>query len=117
MYIILVLPKESTARYATESPSYDMVWFHIKFHDQFRHSSNVKIIVSTISEASVLVLLMEGFMKFAFQIPSAGMIFITNLTEIVPGVQKLLGEIHMQTQTQTHTHTHTHTHTQSKVIL
>jgi hypothetical protein len=34
---------------------------HIKFHgDRFRHSSNIKVIASTIAEAVVLVLLMGG---------------------------------------------------------
>jgi hypothetical protein len=34
---------------------------HIMFYnDQFRHSSNVKVIASTISEGAVLVLLIAG---------------------------------------------------------
>jgi hypothetical protein len=34
---------------------------HTKFHkDWFKHSSNIKVIISTISEASMLVLLMGG---------------------------------------------------------
>jgi hypothetical protein len=37
---------------------------HIQFHeDQFRHSSNINVITSTIREAAVLVLLMGGIYK------------------------------------------------------
>jgi hypothetical protein len=59
VYVILGLPNETTARYAIESTSHRVEWFHIKFHDRFRYSINVKVIAS-ISGAAVLVLLMGG---------------------------------------------------------
>jgi hypothetical protein len=47
--------------YATEMSSCGMMYITIFHYDRFRHSSNIKVITSTILEAAVLVLLIEGF--------------------------------------------------------
>jgi hypothetical protein len=47
-------------QYAVEMVSGDMIYV-TKFHDnRFRHSSDRTVIISTFSEALLLVLLMEG---------------------------------------------------------
>jgi hypothetical protein len=60
-----------------------MAWQkHIKFHDdRFRHSSNIKGIISTACEAVVLVLLMGGISYVALEMGSGGIIYITKFHE------------------------------------
>jgi hypothetical protein len=42
----------------------------------FRHSSNIKFITSNISDAAALVLLIEGFTKYAVEMTLDDMIYI-----------------------------------------
>jgi hypothetical protein len=73
-------------------------WHHIhtKSHDdQFKHSSNVKGITSTIWEAIVLVLLMRGIYDVrhwdAVEMASCVIIYILCFMKTGTGVQAILG--------------------------
>jgi hypothetical protein len=45
---------------------------------------------------------MGGIMKYAVEMGSGAMIYITSFTKMGLGIQKLIGGIHRHTDTQTH---------------
>jgi hypothetical protein len=52
---------------------------------------------------------MGRFVNYAIETRSDAIIYIPSFIKIGSGIQKLLGEIHIQSDRHTHTHTHTHT--------
>jgi hypothetical protein len=75
------------------------------FHDdQFWHSRIIKVIGSTVSAIAVLVLYywQEGFINYAVEMASDGMIYNESFIKVSSGVQKLLWGIHIQTHTDTY---------------
>jgi hypothetical protein len=64
---------------------------HTRIHDNwFRHSSNIKVVTLTISEAALLVLLMGGIYEVAIEVASCGMIYIPSFMTIGSGIQVVL---------------------------
>jgi hypothetical protein len=80
---------------AVEMPSGGMIWYKVSL--RWIQSSNIKLITPNISESAVLVLLMGGFMKYAFEMALGSKI------KIGSGIQKLIGGYK---DTRGHTHTH-----------
>jgi hypothetical protein len=61
---------------------------HTKFHDiWFRYLRNIMFITTTVSEAIMLALLIKGFIKYAIEIASCGMIYIQSFKS---GIQAIL---------------------------
>jgi hypothetical protein len=68
-------------------------WYDIRieFHDDlFRHSSNIKVIVSTSYEAAMLVFWCEVFMNYAVEMTSGGMVYIPSSMKISIGIGVLV---------------------------
>jgi hypothetical protein len=79
-------------KYAIEMASGSMINI-TKFHgDQFRNSSDIMLITSTVWESAVLVLPMAGFVKYAVEMGSDGMMYIpTKFHEIPYRGSKIVG--------------------------
>jgi hypothetical protein len=66
-------------------------YVHTESHDdQFRHSSNIEGITSTVWEAVVLVLLVRGIYNVRHWDGVSGMIFLPSIMKIGTGLQAIL---------------------------
>jgi hypothetical protein len=78
-----------------------------KFHENLvRHVSKIMLITETIWYAVILVLLMQGFINYAFKIGSGAYIHISSFINTGSAIRKLLGGCtHRHTDTQRCRHT------------
>jgi hypothetical protein len=64
---------------------------YTKFNDdRFRHLSVITVITATILEVVMLVLPIEGILKYTVQMTSCGIIYIQSFMKIGTGVQAIL---------------------------
>jgi hypothetical protein len=74
-----------------------MAWYAYQASRRlFRTWSNIKVIMSTIWKAAVLVLLKKGFTKYAIEMASCAIIYVPIFMNSDSGIQQLLGWIHIQ---------------------
>jgi hypothetical protein len=59
--------------------------------DQFRHSSNNEVIITIISQAVMLVLLMGGTYELSIEIPSCVIVYVPHFMKSGTDIPRILG--------------------------